>query len=240
MNDATRPESPRTDVAVRASELRDSGASLSATARALEDEGYLTGRSGPWTRMKVHDLLKSPLTAGRVAPCTSCGLPTRSKYGVCGRFSCRNEYSRLAEIANPRKPHAKEVRNERLKGYRRAQKGPPAVYGVWFPASGVLKVGFTTSTQHSIFVHWARRRAKRHDMDTAGTRCIWYRPGDMKVEAWMQATLAFKWQPVYERRTNTICEWFYVPGLTSAEITDGLDGTYELLPVDSVGTPLAA
>jgi hypothetical protein len=121
--------------------------------------------------------------------------------------------------------------------YHRKQKGAPSVYGVWFPSPQVLKVGFTLNTSSARFVGSARPRAELRGWDTEGSSCIWRVAGDTRVEAWMQATLAFRWRRTYERGTR-LCEWFLVPGLTEEEIAGVLDEVYGLVPVDLVdGTP---
>lgn len=151
-------------------------------------------------------------------PCSLCGQPTTSRFPVCGGPSCINEYRRLERIA---------------------QKGVPSVYAVWFPAVQVLKVGFTTDTNNGIFIATARNRAaSRRGWDTDGCRCIWKQPGDLRTEAWMQATLAFRWRPAFEQVHSRICEWFSVPGLLDEEIAGTLDGIYGMLPADLTGNDL--
>ena len=60
MTDAT----PRPDAATRVRELRDAGASFSATARMLTAEGYPTKGGGPWYPEGVRRLLLPPKPAG--------------------------------------------------------------------------------------------------------------------------------------------------------------------------------
>ena len=107
-------------------------------------------------------------------PCSICAKPTRAALGVCAGPSCINERRRLE---------------------RAVQKRIPSVYGVWFPAVRVLKVGFTTDTRNFIFAATARRKARCRGWDVEGAQCIWRQPGDLRTEAWIQSTLAFRWLP---------------------------------------------
>jgi hypothetical protein len=145
--------------------------------------------------------------------CSLCGQPTTSNFQVCSGPSCINEYRRLERVA---------------------QKGTSSVYAVWFPDPQVLKIGFTVHTTDSIFTCVARRRAERRDWDIEGSRCIWKQPGDLRTEAWVQSTLAFRWLAAFEQK-HRICEWFQVPDLAEVEIVDVLDGIYELVPADLTG-----
>jgi hypothetical protein len=178
----------------------------------------------------------------RTRPCSICGKPTASKLGVCTRLGeCRTENLRLgtrerrgAELGPKvqRVPMTRERRNEQVRRQRQTQKGMPSVYAVWFPAPRILKVGFTTDTQNSIFTGTARTRAKRRNWDTEGASCIWRQPGDTRTEAWMQATLAFRWQAAFEQKHTRICEWFQVPDLTEDAIVTVLDEAYGQVPAD--------
>jgi hypothetical protein len=107
------------------------------------------------------------------------------------------------------------------------------VYGIWFPAPRVLKVGFTLNTSSARFVGSARKKAVQRGWDTEGSTCIWRNPGDTRVEAWMQATLAFRWRRVDEQ-ANRLCEWFRVPALTVEEMAEVLDEVYGLVPPDLI------
>jgi hypothetical protein len=109
------------------------------------------------------------------------------------------------------------------------------VYAVWFPVPRVLKVGFTTHTQDSIFVSVARRKAVRRGWDGRGSSCIWKQPGDVRTEAWMQATLSFRWWPAFEQKHNRVCEWLQIPDLPVAEVVGVLDETCRLVPADVRG-----
>jgi hypothetical protein len=163
---------------------------------------------------------------------------------VCGRpGKCKIEYIRLLarEVRGvelgpkvQRVPATKEQRNELVRYRRQAQKGIPSVYAVWFPGPQVLKVGFTTDTQNSIFVGVARTRARRRGWGAEGASCIWKQPGDTRTEAWMQATLAFQWLPAFEQKHNRVCEWFRVPGLTEGEIVGVLNEIYGLVPANTI------
>jgi hypothetical protein len=157
--------------------------------------------------------LKKPEPVIRPAhPCASCGRPTRSASPVCSRSPCVNEYRRLERVGQQR--------------FRAS-----FVYGVWFPAAHVLKVGFTSHVTDSPFVCSARTRAERRKWETAGSGRIWKQPGDLRTEAWMQATLAFRWEPPFEQKQGRLCEWFAVPGLTGREVAAVLDEMYQLVPV---------
>jgi len=101
-------------------------------------------------------------------------------------------------------------------------------------------VGFTADRNDSIFVHSARTRAGRRSWDIDGARCIWKQPGDMRTEAWIQATLSFRWQAAFEQKHDRLCEWFYVPDLSEEEITGVLDKVYGLVPADVVEQPAAS
>jgi hypothetical protein len=185
----------------------------------------------------------------RTHPCSMCGRPTASPLPVCSRpGGCRTESARLranearrAELGSKtrRVPATRERRNERIRRHRQLQKGILSVYAVWFPSPRVLKVGFTTDTQNSIFTGVARTRAKRRSWDTEGASCIWRQPGDTRTEAWMQATLAFRWPPAFEQKHNRICEWFRVPDLTEGAIAAVLGEIYGQVPADLAGGALA-
>lgn len=154
-------------------------------------------------------------------PCTSCGQPTASASPVCSRSSCVNEYRRLERV-----------------GQQRIRAS--FVYGVWFPAVHVLKVGFTTHVNDSPFVCVARSKAERREWETAGSRCIWKQPGEVRTEAWIQATLAFRWAHPFEQKQGRLCEWFAVPGLTEGEVVAALDEVYRLVPAPLAGSPADA
>jgi hypothetical protein len=142
---------------------------------------------------------------------------------------CNAEYKRLRDSLCD-----KDARNETVRRARQRQKGEPSVYAVWFPSPRILKVGFTTDTNESIFVSNARNRAKRRGWEIGNSRCVWKYPGDTRTEAWMQSTLAFRWRAAFEQKHSRICEWFLVPDLTEAEIVGVLDGIYGLVPADMV------
>jgi len=242
----------RPDVLTRARELRDSGGTLAFITATLEAERYPTGRGARWNSTSVLSLLNSPhphsaflapctvcgrLTAAKRGicatnpackrarnrqywddrkpedtskPCTSCGCPTVAVGGICARPSCWNPYQRLV---------------------RASQKGGSFVYAVWLPSPRILKVGFSTY-MNGLFVCSVRDRARERNWDTEGARCIWKQPGDTRTEAWMQATLAFRWPPAFEEKGGRICEWFAVPELAVEEITEVVDGIYRLVPPD--------
>lgn len=105
------------------------------------------------------------------------------------------------------------------------------MYAVWFPVPRILKVGFTTHFNNGIFTAVARRKAKDRGWDTDGRSCIWKQPGDLRTEAWMQVSLAYRWLPAFEQY-NRICEWFAVPCLLEGEIVVMLDEIYGLVPDD--------
>jgi len=244
----------RPDVLARTRELRAGGASFETMARALQAEGYPTPRGGTWSASATWRLLNirhphaaflapcsvcGDLTASKwgvchdrpecvrvylsvstehkkkrhpTKPCTSCGQPTTSVLGVCSRLPCRNEHARLEHAAH---------------------SDGSSVYAVWFPCPRILKIGFSTSTANSVFVSAARGRAKRRDWDIGGSCCIWKQPGDTRTEAWMQATLAFRWPHAFEQKLSRICEWFSVPAiLTVDEVVTALAGVYRLVPAD--------
>ena len=52
---------------------------------------------------------------------------------------------------------------------------------------------------------------------------------DTRVEAWMLATLAFRWRQAFERGKR-ISEWFQVPDLAEDELVKVLDEVYGLVP----------
>jgi hypothetical protein len=181
--------------------------------------------------------LKAGYKAGPEHPCSLCGRLTDSSFPMCSRqdTGCRIEYQR-AQLADG---GYRQRRNERVSELRQRQKGDPSVYAVWFPVPGILKVGFTTDMNNGIFVGVARTRAKRRDWAIEGSSCTWKQPGDLRTEAWMQATLAFRWRSAFEQRSMKICEWFLVPGLTEDEIGHVLDEVYKLVPADTVKQPVA-
>lgn len=247
----------RPDVLARARELQASGASLNAIARVLQAEKYPTLRGGSWYAQQVKNLFNSrrPSSAFLV-PCTACGRLTSSKYGICHRPPCRRAYVNLSrEILKPRVPTVPcescgrptrsallpvcgrlSCRNERMRLVRADQKGTTSVYAVWFPVPCILKIGFSSSTADTVFESSARVRAKNRDWDIKGSRCIWKQPGDMRTEAWMQATLAFRWHPAFSQKYSRICEWFSVPAiLVVDEVVAVLAGIYRLVPADLRG-----
>lgn len=219
MSDSTA----RSAVLARVHELHDSGVSLRGTARMLQAEGYQTMRGGTWTGQAVQGLLKSPLLLAGT-PCSLCERRTTAKGGVCARLSCRPGYIQKAP--------SKEVRNERVRRGRSIQRGAPSVYAVWFPLPRILKTGFTEHSQPSIFSSAARQKATRRGWDTTGATCIWRRPGDTRTEAWMQASLAFRWWPAFEQKHNRVCEWVSIPDLSEAEVVAALTDLYQQVPPD--------
>lgn len=249
MKDAT----PHPDVLTRARELRGTGVTYAAIAETLGAEGYPTVRGGKWTSKSTRNLLarRRPNVA-RFAPCDSCGRLTAAGNGVCARMACRPAYDR-ARAPIPLRPTAPcslcgrlttspygvctqgPCYNEYRRRERIAQKGEPSVYAVWFPSPCVLKVGFTAHTSNHIFTATARSRAGRRGWDAAGSSCIWKQPGDMRTEAWMQATLAFRWRAAFEKHHGTLCEWFKVPASAEGGIAEILDHIYGQVPADLTG-----
>jgi hypothetical protein len=161
-----------------------------------------------------------------------CGKPTNSRYEVCNREGtpCRAEYQRLWNLDQD-----KAHRNEVARRYRRNQKCAPSVYAILFPEPGVLKVGLTTSSSAALYVGIARVGARKRGWDVTGSTCIWKQPGDVRVEAWMQATLAFRWPGAFGKYQNRICEWFDISGLPPDLVVATLAGTYQEVPTDLVG-----
>lgn len=251
MSDAT----PRPDVLTRTRELSAAGISLNEIARKLQAEQYPTQRGGRWYPQQVKNLLNSPRPSSAfLVPCAVCGRLTASKYGICHtgvRGACRRAYANTSrETLNPRVPTQPcancgrptrsdlgvcgrpSCRNERMRVFRAGLELGSSVYAVWFPSPSILKIGFSAATVDSIFTGAARVRAKRRNWDTKGSRCIWKQPGDTRTEAWMQATLAFRWRPAYNETSGRICEWFAVHHLYVEEIARALDGVYRLVPPD--------
>jgi len=131
---------------------------------------------------------------------------------VCNHPSCHNAYARARTAA---------------------LGGGECVYGVWFPPARILKVGFSSRLTDARIASSARGRAKKHNLDASGGQCIWKQPGDARTEAWMQATLAFRWQFPFDASDGRLCEWFSVPAiLTVDEVVTALDGVYRLVPPD--------
>jgi hypothetical protein len=144
--------------------------------------------------------------------------------------SCSNEYRKLWN-----REQDKARRNEIVRQYRqRARQGGPAVYGILFPAVAVLKVGLTTTESPAIYVGIARRGARNRGWDPRGSSCIWKNPGDVRTEAWIQATLAFRWPGAFTKYQNRLCEWFDISGLTPEVIIATLDEVYQGVPADHV------
>jgi hypothetical protein len=127
---------------------------------------------------------------------------------------------------------SREHRKEKARRRIRESKGEPSVYAIWFPSARVLKVGFTEHANVAIFLASARNRARKRGWETADSSCIWKQPGDTRTEAWMQATLAFRWYPAFEQKQSRICEWFRVPDLGSDEVVAMLEAVYGLVPPD--------
>jgi hypothetical protein len=243
---------PRPDALTRARELRAKRYSLAAIAEILHDEGYPTSRGGTWLPSAVWSMLntQSPFAAS-LAPCTECGHPTSSKYGICRSPACRNAYQRKRDESQ--KPDdlrklctscgrpttsalnicgRRSCHNEYARARTAASGSGSSVYAVWFPVPSVLKVGFSKHTVESRIACSVRGRARERSWDTGGSACIWQRPGDNRTEAWMQATLAFRWRHPFHAGDGRLCEWFTVYHLTVEEIIEVLNGTYRLVPPD--------
>jgi hypothetical protein len=107
------------------------------------------------------------------------------------------------------------------------------VYAVLFPSSAILKIGFTLNKNLSWSTANARKNAQHRGYVIEGSKWIWRQSGDTRVEAWLQATLAFRWNRA-TKNGNRLCEWFRVPSLTEGEIATVLDEIYGLIPVDQV------
>ena len=161
--------------------------------------------------------------------CVLCGSPTRSRFAVCNREGtpCRAEYQRLWN-----QQQDKARRNEVARRYRHSQKTDPAVYAILFPAPAVLKVGLTTHSSSALYLGTARQGAKRRGLEIAGSSVIWKQPGDVRAEAWLQATLSFRWPGAFGKYQNRICEWFDVSGVPETEIRSTIASTYLDLPTD--------
>lgn len=182
------------------------------------DRQQYPGRQGEYTLQ--YRLRKDPerqqrldAAAALAHPCASCGQVTTSELPVCSRRSCVNEYRRVERAVSQRARGA-------------------SVYGIWFPAAHVLKVGFTTHVNNSPFMSSVRTRAERHGLDTTGASCIWKHPGDVRTEAWIQATLAFRWAAAFEQKHTRMCEWFAVPVLSGYEVVAVLDHVHSSVPRD--------
>jgi hypothetical protein len=169
-----------------------------------------------------------------VKTCSVCGQPTKSKYEVCNRANkaCRSAYLKLWS-----KDQDKAQRNEVARRYRQKQKKSNSVYAVHFPGSSILKVGLTAFTSPAIYVGTARQGALKRGWEIRDSSCIWRHPGDVRVEAWMQASLSFRWPGAFGKRQNRICEWFDVAGLPLDAINAALDDVYQSVPIDLVGAP---
>lgn len=167
-------------------------------------------------------------------PCSICGRLTRSSFPMCARRDtrCSAEYQRVTDASRKW-----AGRNAAVRRRRREQKGEPSIYAVWFPIPQGLKVGFTMDTVESLYVHQARRRAASRGWDTGGCRLIWRMPGDLRTEAWIQATLAFRWASAFEQRDSRISEWFRIFGHADAEVVKVLDAVYGLVPADVTTAP---
>jgi hypothetical protein len=255
-------DTPRPDVLARARELRDRRYTYAAIAEALQQEKYPTASGAAWSPTVVWGILKAPHPrSASLAPCTECGRLTASKYQICPRRpACRPAYiqasnraaaERLRELRGPTEPSkpcascgqpttsALDVcaRPSCWNAYARArtvaQGGGSFVYGVWFPSSCILKVGWSTRLTNARIGSSARGRAKRYNLDAGDGQCIWKRPGDTRTEAWIQSTLAFRWLTPFKATDGRLSEWFSVPAiLTVDEITEVLDSTYRLVPPD--------
>lgn len=159
-----------------------------------------------------------------------CGLPTSSKYGMCQRAgACGREYRRLWA-----RDQDAGHRNEVVRRYRLNHKVPSQVYAILFPLPEVLKVGLTSTDIPAVTMGSARMGARKRGWEVSGSTCIWREPGDVRAEAWMQATLSFRWPAAARLRQTRISEWFDVSALTVQEVTAVLAEIYEGLPVDAV------
>jgi hypothetical protein len=165
-------------------------------------------------------------------PCSMCGQPTTSKYAMCQRpGACSREYRRLWN-----RDQDKAHRNEVVRRYRQGRKSEPYVYAILFPLPGVLKVGATTGASPAVTMGTARVGARKRGWDTIDSACIWRALGDVRTEAWMQATLAFRWPGAFGKRQNRICEWFNVAGLAADALVGRLEEVYRQVPTDMLTT----
>jgi hypothetical protein len=248
----------RPNVLTRARELRARQYTVAAIAEVLNAEQYQTARGGAWAKSQVWSMLRCPKpNVASLAPCTECGFPTSSKYGICHDAACRNAYqSKWHESRKPEDTRksctscgqltysALDVcaRPSCINAYARATRaasgGAPSLYAVWFPTPSILKVGFTKHSSSSRIAGFTRSRAKKRGWDTEGSSCFWQRPGDNRAEAWIQATLSFRWRSPFHASDGRLCEWFTVYHLTVEEITEVLDCTYQLVPPDLTGRAL--
>jgi hypothetical protein len=243
----------RPDVLTRARELRAKQYTFAAIAEVLQGERYPTERGAAWAAGQVCGMLKSQSThAASLAPCELCGDMTVSKCGICTRRpECKRAYLRktweskkpedtskpCASCGRPTKStHEVCARPSCLNEYARARtavaSGAPSVYAVWLPVPSILKVGFSKHTSGSRIACATRDRARNRGWDATGSWCIWQKPGDTRTEAWMQATLSFRWRPPFHAGDGRLCEWFTVYHLTVEEVTEVLDSTYRLVPPD--------
>lgn len=201
------------------------GSDLRETLRAEQAAGRAAGKTAVRAAREQ-----------RIHPCSLCGRPTASEFPMCARTDRKCNVSH----ASFRRAHHKERANESARRHRAKQKGESSVYAIWFPVPRVLKIGFTAHANNSIFVSVARTRAGCRQLDTDASSCIWKQPGDVRTEAWIQATLSFRWRAAYEQHHDRLCEWFTVPGLTEDAIVGALNEIYCLVPADMTDSAPAA
>jgi hypothetical protein len=130
--------------------------------------------------------------------------------------------------------HWHELMNDNLEAdrrYRRGQKVAPFCYAVYFPEPGMLKIGTTTNRAQAIYVSAARQGARARDWNAEGSCRVWHEPGDERVEAYLQASLAFGWPGACTGRQLRLSEWFK-PGVPVDQIVDRLTEVYRRVPPD--------
>lgn len=119
---------------------------------------------------------------------------------------------------------------ERLKA---ANLIEPSVYAIYFSTDGWLKVGFTTHKNTP--VSHANQKAKKYGIHPDGRR-IWLRPGDVRVEAFIQAHMSFMYDTLAHGTSHRrLSEWFKTwPSVGNiGTLTEELDYIYGRLPVVS-------
>ena len=105
------------------------------------------------------------------------------------------------------------------------------IYAVWFSEAGVLKIGCSGNRSAQVYVSAARSGARQRGWSTKHASRIWHEAGDVRIEAFVQASVAFEWPSATTGPRTRLSEWFR-PGIPEAEITARLARIYRRLPVD--------
>jgi hypothetical protein len=64
-----------------------------------------------------------------------------------------------------------------------------------------------------------------------GSERVWHEPGDVRTEAFVQASVSFEWPNAIKGRQNRIGEWFH-PSVPVEQVITRLAEVYRRVPPD--------